>query len=191
MNQKIRILNRTLWVLGTALALTLGMSSIASADTPVWDDEYGGTVVTKFKVKSCGQVRDTGGVVVNLWGPDNNDGGYLHEYGTWGIAVGPDSVDRFAGTINSTSRNGKKLYLSFFPGSREKVDLALDDLKHELCEVAALPDDVTFTQLVMKTNKLGTVVQTNLRAKYGAIVNEGGRLKPAQWSFTGKAYTDY
>jgi hypothetical protein len=192
MSQKIKILHRTLWVLGTAFALTLGMSSIASAQAPpAWDNEYVGGGVSKFEVNSCGKLP-VGSVIIvaNLWGPGLNPSGFPSEYGTWGIDI-DSPFNRFAGTINHTSGNGKKLYLQFFPVTRSAISSTLQTLKGEVCGISPLPDTIVFTQAVIKTNKMGTKIQTKIRAKYGAIVNEGGSLKQAQWRFNSTAVAVY
>ena len=194
MSQKIQILHRTLWVLGTAFALTLGMSSIASAQTPVWDNEYVGSVHSKFKVKSCGHEQNSGEAVVNLWGPGNEGNtcfGVPCGEGTWAINVPNSGNVRLAGIVHNTSGNGKKLYLRFFEHTRKYLEGSFFDAKGELCQITPLPDQVVFTQAVIKTNKLGSKAQTKIRAKYGAVVNIGGALKQAQFRFNSTATAIY
>ena len=191
MSQKIQILHRTLWVLGTALALTLGMSSIASAEMPVWDNEYVGSAHSKFNVKSCGYEHNSHEAIVNLWGRGNEGNtcfGLPCGQGTWAINVVNSGNVRLAGTINYASRNGKKLYLLFFEHTRQYLEGSFLETKGDLCGIASpLPDDVVFTQAVIKTNKHGTKAQTRIRAKYGAVVNDGGALKEAHFRFKSTA----
>ena len=180
MNEKVGKLTSTLCATGMAFALVLGVSSAANADTH-WANNYLGTATEKFQVNSCGKDQASGEMAISLYGPSDQ-----HEYGTWGISFGPNAEDRFAGTINHTSGNGKKLYADFYVASREKFDANLDEWKGDLCDISMpLPDDVVFTQFVLKTNKKGTKVQTKIRAKYGAIVNDGGKLKQAQFRLNG------
>jgi hypothetical protein len=182
MNEKTRKLTSTLCATGMTFALVLGMSSAANADAH-WANNYLGTATDKFQVNSCGKDQASGEMAISLYGPSDQ-----HEYGTWGISFGPNAEDRFAGTINHISGNGKKLYADFYVDSREKLAGQLDEWKGDLCDITPLPDEVVFTQFVIKTNKKGTKVQTKIRAKYGAIVNEGGKLKQAQFRLNSTAY---
>lgn len=194
MNQKIRILNNTLWVLGTVFALTLGLSSVASAQAPAGVSEYVGSSNTKFRVSSCGHTTTSSEALVKLSGSgDEGDTcfGIPCGEGTWAVTVENSGNFRLAGVVDSTSRNGRKLYLNFFEDTRNYLLGSFLEAKGDLCEITPSPDQVLFTQAAMKMNKMGTKVQVRFRAKYGAIVNDGGRLKPAQWRFTSNAVLTY
>ena len=143
MIQELRRFTNSLRTTGMAFALVVGVSFAANADTH-WANNYLGTATEKFQVNSCGKDEGSGDIAVSLHGPSD-----LHEYGTWGISFGPDAEDRFAGTINHTSGNGKKLYADFYVDSREKLAGQLDEWKGELCDITPSPDDVVFTQFVM------------------------------------------